>query len=305
MDNHSDIGVVVIVGRNRWRLQISPSATFSHLRRLVEEKESTVEHGLRLIFKGTSFPDSCALKDAAVADGAKMMAMRTSLQHQQERVEEKRALIAARQASLAHMNRHASASDAAASSSAKVPSHANPARSAADCILGDERDDAVPSVFILHRGQKYRLNVQMSDSVLSVKKNISSILRIESKPSDMRLVFNAKYLRDDVTLQQVDAKNGSSFMVFFNASHHDAVEDKRQTELIERKLVLLEAKVKTLARQAEHRLLDTVDLPLKKAELHGTVVYLRETLSLVKIYDDRRRVIEERIQAAENTLHHV
>ncbi|KAI0561952.1 Ubiquitin [Gracilaria domingensis] len=224
-----------------------------------------------------------------------MMALRTAKQRDEESAEAKSARLRAPHKSLAEMRAESSAG-AAASSCAKT------APSSVQTILGDHPVEGIPSVLLIHGRQKYRFNVQLSDTVFTLKEKASTVQPMQSHPSNMRLLFKGKFLADEHTLEQVGAKCGSSFMLLFNAKHHDAVEDKQQISSIDDNLRQLEAKANALASQVEHRLLDTVDVAVKKTELNDTLHRLKDNLSSVRSEDQRRASMEQRLQTVEHII---
>lgn len=297
----SDLTITIITGKQRWDVKASSDMTFGDLRTQIEEREGTVAGGLRLICKGKSHPDQLKLSEAGVSNGSKMMVMRTSKQKEQEKDQEKRAKLRSDFKSLSELRGQSSriseqSADVAASSSQNKPV-------VKGCgILGDQKLDGVPSVLLIQGKNKYRVNIDMTESVVVLKQKAATMDGINSIASNMRLLHKGKFLKDGCSLAEYGVQDGSSLMLLFTAKHHDAKDDYIEVNSIKKKLDELEAKTKSAASQAEHRLLDSTDLAIKKSELQDVLSRLRDNLSSVRSEDERRASMERQLDVVEDLI---
>ncbi|PXF49064.1 hypothetical protein BWQ96_01202 [Gracilariopsis chorda] len=297
----SDLTITVIAGKKGWEVKVSSDITFGDLRTQIEEKEGTVAGGLRLICKGRSHPDHLKLSEVGVSTGSKMMVMRTSKQKEQEKEQEKRTKLQSDYKSLSELRAQSSVISKPSTDAGASSSNAKPVVREIG-VLGDPQQDCVTSVILIQGKNKYRVNIEMTESVVVLKQKAAFIDGINSKASNMRLLFKGKFLKDECNLSEYGVKDGSSLMLLFNAKHHDAKDDFIEMGSIKKKLDELEAKTRSVASQAEHRLLDSVDLAVKKSELQDIFTRLRDNLSSVRSEDERRASMECQLDVVEELI---
>lgn len=288
----TEMRVFVIVGREKWEIPCTSATTFGQLRSSVEKKAGAVEGGMRLLHKGKSFSDESTLDQGNVIDGTKMMAMRTAKQGEAERDIEKLAALGKMEKDVLDIKGHRDRGSAAPRTTS-VTSNA---------ILGDPEVDGTSWVLLIKGNSKFRVNIELSSSVLSLKERVSSIQAIGSKSRNIRLLFKGTFLKDTVSLEDCGVKSGVSIMLLFNARHHDEKDDVVEIDSILEKLSALEEKAKSVQSQASHRLLDSVDLSVAKGDLTETTNRLQDNVQSVRTEDSRKPELLRRLEAVDDIV---
>lgn len=283
----ADTIIFVTVGREKLEINASGDMTFGELRRVIEGRTGSVDGGLRLVHKGTSFPDTKTLCSAGVKSRTNMMALRTKKQIDARKDMEKREKLKRDQDSAVAMKERTRTKDTGSSSESPRPLK--------QVVLGDDPVDGQTSVILIKGRSKFRVNIDLSKSVASLKEKASVLDGMNGQPRDMKLLFKGKYLDDAKPLSEYDAKDGVSMMLLFSARHHDAKEDFAEVGRIEQKVAELEGKVRGLLSKVNHRFLDDVEKRIARGELEEESLRYKDNIGSVKSDDRRKPEIEAKL----------
>lgn len=287
----SEIVVKIIKGRQIWDIPCLASTTFDQLRRLVEDRAEAVEGGLRLIHKGRAPGGNQSLSSVGVITGTKIMALITPMQREADVRAEKKARLRHETGTLNELRER---TNSAANSSVAEASD-RPA------VQGDIEVPGLTHVLLKKGRESFRVNVALSASVGELKMKVSTMNGIDAQMRDIKLLHGGRFLKDDRgVLENVGVKDGDVLMVMFGMQYHDAADARTEMGSIERETGELEALLKEVLAKRRGRLLDEAELAVEKSRVVGMLERLRDNAASVRGEDQRRRVIEGRLQKVED-----
>lgn len=294
VDAMTQINVMVIMGRQKWEFIGHEQMKFMELRHMVEAKAGTVEGGIRLLHKGKSLSDNETFASVNVTSGTKMMGLRTAKQREEEKNREKNAKLISNRTAMDELKDKVGKPETEGASASSS--------TGGRTLRGDAAIEGSDYVVLIKGKDKYRVNIDLSESVVAVKNKATSMEGIKSEARDMRLLFKGKFLQNDINLDEAGVKRGASLMLLFSARHHDAKEGFTEISSIEKKLEALEKETRAVASKANHRLLYGADLTVEKARLSEAVGTLKDNLFSVRKEDERRAELNRRLAEVEVTI---
>jgi hypothetical protein len=234
--------------------------------------------GLRLLYKGRTTERKDSLDASHVRDGARLMAMKSSKQHEEDGKSRRRAEIAiAREGVDSFWN----GADSCGRDNASRPSV--PQRE----YFGDDVDESSDACYILvsHGSKIYKIVV--SDqfyTVLDLKSRLEGMTKVSVK--DQKLIFRGSgdITDDQKIVGDLGAKRGSKFMLLFTRERHDAVDAHNDLSALRTETESLLERVRVAERKVRGRLVsEYAEMTLLIGELDGECSRLTGNVSAARV----------------------
>jgi hypothetical protein len=236
-------------------------------------------YGLRLLYKGRTTERNESLAASHVRDGARLMAMKTSKQHEKEG---KSSLQAEAAKAREQVARARNGVDGYARENASTgPSM--PHRE----FFGDDVDESSDVCYVLVTQGLKIYKIIVSDpfyTVLDLKSRLEGMTNVPAK--DQKLLFRgSSNINDDRKLiGDLGAKRGSKFMLLFTRERHDAVDSHNDLSSLKTETESLLERVRVAEREVRGRLVsEYADMTILIGELDGECSRLTGNVSAVRV----------------------
>jgi hypothetical protein len=244
--------------------------------------------GLRLIHKGHTVERRRTLAASQVKDGCRLLALKTSKQHDSE-------LRTRTQANTARATTVADSMRDRAIAGATVTEAAGTEKSSMDGYLGDA-DACADALFVLVCQGSKTYAVLVADEALTVrylKSRLEGMTGVAAK--DLRLLFGGKSDIDDdeKLVGDLHVKRGSKFVLMFKRAQHEKLDSREELTSLRAQTEALEDLVTRTERKVQARLIsDYAELSLLIGELGGECSRLAGNVKVVHIGRDEAKDAE-------------
>lgn len=261
-----EVTIHVSFGREKLQVCVARTCTWGDVAARVVSQSSSGVTNVRLMHRGRTANPSETLTGAEVKDGARVIAMKTQLQHVTERKEAAR--TAAREGAAAADRLAETQSQEAPRPASSGSSGLNKAQVLGDAV--NESDEDAYYVVVSHAGRLYRVALEGGEATIADL--MSGIERVcGAKRQHQRLLFAGKRNFDKAaTLTSVGAKRKSKFMLLLSADAHDEKEAHVDLATLAKQVDTLATSVRGLKRKVDGRLLsDYAELTIGVSEVGG------------------------------------